>query len=174
MNILDEILNARDGQVVQQMADQFGLQEDDVRNAISSMLPALAAGMKKNVTASDRGAADLLAALDRGGHARYIDEPETLSDSATIDDGNSILGHVLGSKEVSRKVADRASTSTGLNQDTLKQLLPILATVAMGALSKNRPTRSGSDGLGALAQLIDLDKDGSVADDVLDFVRKLF
>jgi hypothetical protein len=54
-------------------------------------------------------------------------------------------------------------------------MLPILATVVMGALSKQTSAGSGGgQGIDALTSFIDLDGDGSVADDLLDFARKLF
>ena len=52
------------------------------------------------------------------------------------DEGNGILGHLLGSKEVSRAVASRASEKTGLGDDLLKQMLPVVATMVMGSLAK--------------------------------------
>lgn len=174
MNILNEILNAQDGQVLGQMAGQFGLQQDDVRNAVASMLPALTEGLKKNVSRSSGGIDDLLAALSGGGHTRYVEQPEALAHPEARQDGDNILGHILGSKEVSRQVADRASGKTGIDPATLKGMLPILATVVMGALSKKTSGGSQNTGLDTLSSFIDLDGDGSVADDLLDFARKLF
>lgn len=172
MNILNDILGAGNGRIVQQMASQFGLQESDVRGAVASMLPALSEGLKKNVSRSPQSTDDLLSALGGGSHARYVDEPEALAEQNTKNDGNNILGHILGNKDVSRKVAGQASAKTGIDPDTLKSMLPVLATVVMGALSKR--TSGGSSGLDSLTSLIDLDGDGSIADDMLDFARKLF
>lgn len=174
MNILSEILNTGNGQVVRQMANQFGLDESEARNAISSLLPALTSGLKNNVAGSGQGADDLLSALIKGNHSRYVDEPDVLTTNRTREDGNSILGHVLGSKDVSRKVADKASSNTGVDPGILKSMLPILATVVMGALSKQTSTGSGGQNIDSLTSFIDLDGDGSVADDLLDFARKLF
>jgi hypothetical protein len=47
-------------------------------------------------------------------------------------DGNGILGHILGSKDVSRQVAAQASARTGIGADVLKKMLPLVATLAMG------------------------------------------
>jgi len=173
MNIFNDILNARDGQVMQQMASQFGLQQNDVRDAVASMLPALTEGLKRNVAGSERGGDDLFSALSRGGHDRYVDQPEALAEPGTRQDGDNILGHILGGKEVSRKVAGRASSKTGIDPGTLKSMLPILASVVMGALSKKTAGGSRDTGLDSLTSFIDLDGDGSVADDLVDFARRL-
>lgn len=174
MNILSEILNTGNGQVVKQMANQFGLDENDARDAISSLLPALTAGLKKNTAGTSGGVDDLLSALIKGNHSKYVDEPDTLTRDHAVEDGNSILGHILGSKDVSRKVADKASDNTGINPAILKSMLPILASVVMGAMSKKTSGGSSGQSLDALTSFIDLDGDGSVADDLLDFARKLF
>ncbi len=47
-------------------------------------------------------------------------------DDTAVSDGNNILGHILGSKDVSRAVADRASANTGIDSGMLKQMLPCL------------------------------------------------
>ena len=53
-----------------------------------------------------------------------------------IQDGNGILGHLFGSKEVSRAIAQQAAGSFGLSQETLKSMLPIIASMLMGGLFK--------------------------------------
>lgn len=177
MNILDEVLGAGGGKVLQQVASQFGLPEQDARNAINSLLPALSQGVKRNVQ-QDGGLDSLLSALSSGNHGRYIDNPELLADTNAAADGNHILGHILGGKQTSRDVADRAAQSTGLDLGMLKQMLPVLAGLAMGAMSKRAPSNvsemDSGELLGGLGSFLDLDNDGSVADDVLDFARKLF
>ena len=98
------------------------------------------------------------------------------SPPATVADGNAILGHILGSKDVSRSVAAQASQQTGIGSDLLKQMLPVVATMAMGYLSKQ--TASGNvqqEGLlGMLTPMLDSNRDGSVMDDVLGMASRFF
>jgi hypothetical protein len=179
MNMLAEILGANNGAVVRQLAGQFGLGENDARNAIGSLLPALAQGLKRN-TGSQSGLESLFNALAQGQHAQYVDQPDVLSRQDAELDGNGILGHILGSKEVSRKVAGQAAASTGLDVATLKKMLPLLASVAMGVMSKQGAANRGlsqreTSAMGAgLSSLLDMDGDGSIADDILNFAKKLF
>ena len=117
----------------------------------------------------------LLAALAGGNHQRYLEDPSILGRDESIQDGNGILGHILGSKDVSRQVAQQASQSTGIGMDILKKMLPMVATLAMGALSRQTagarsagPGTSAADGLtGMLGQFLDSNRDGSILDDVL-------
>jgi len=179
MNLLDTVLGSGNGAVVKQLAGQFGLSDSQTQSAIAQLLPALTAGLQRN-TAQEAGLRALDGALDSGKHQRYLEDPSLLAQAATLTDGNSILGHLLGSKDVSRAVADRAAGNTGLDTGVLKQMLPMLATVAMGALGEQRSESGGVDqvqggaasALGMLNSFLDADKDGSAIDDVAGMFKK--
>jgi hypothetical protein len=180
MDLLQSVLNAQNGAAVSALGRNFGLNQDQTVAAVEQLLPALAAGLSRN-TAQPAGLDGLMAALSGGAHQRYLDDPSTLSDAATVRDGNGILGHILGSKEVSREVAARASERTGIGSDVLKQMLPLVATLAMSALSKQAAASTTTTGsapappqgvLGMLSPLLDSNRDGSIADDVMGMVGK--
>ena len=178
MNILEVMLGAQNGGAARQIGQQFGLPDDQVQSALSALVPALASGFQKNM-ASQGGLEALLGALGGGGHQRYLDDPGSLASPETIADGNGILGHVLGSKDVSRQVAAQAAAQTGIGVGVLKQMLPIVAAMMMGSMSKQAAQAghgagAGAGLLGMLAPLLDANRDGSVADDVLGMVGKLF
>jgi hypothetical protein len=88
------------------------------------VVPALAAGFQRNLQ-SQGGLENLMSALSSGNHGQYIDNPLSLGDDSAVTDGNGILGHLLGSKDVSREVASRAAAQTGLSADILKRMLPL-------------------------------------------------
>lgn len=135
LNLMDMILNTQGGAAKQQMGQQLGLSNDQTTAALKALLPALSAGLKAN-TSKPGGVEALLGALQNGQHAQYLEQPETLSQPETIQDGNAILGHLLGSKDVSRSVASAASQKTGIGEDILKMALPMVASMVMGSLSK--------------------------------------
>jgi hypothetical protein len=186
MNLLESILNAKSGGVVSQLANQFGLNEDQAASAVQNLVPALAGGLQRNI--SQGGLNDLLGALTKGQHQRYLDDPSILRSQTARDDGNGILGHILGSKDVSRQVAAQASTRTGISEAVLKQMLPVVASLAMGALSRQTSSSplsstgqsgvsasSGGAGiLGMLTPLLDRNRDGSVVDDLLGSASRFF
>jgi hypothetical protein len=174
MNILDSLLNAGDGGAVRQLGAQFGLGPDQTQSALSALLPSIMAGFQNNAS-RDGGLDSLAAALAGGGHQQYLEDPATLGDPATTADGNGILGHVFGSKDVSRQVAQRAAGQTGIDPAILKQMLPIVAALAMGAMSRQSRTTAGGGGLASmLTPMLDQNRDGSVADDLLGMAGKLF
>ena len=181
MNILDAILNAQDGAAVQQLGSQVGLAPDQATAALSALMPALAGGFQRNLQ-SQGGLESLMAALSSGHHGQYIDNPTSLADPSAVTDGNGILGHLLGSKDASRAVASRAAAQTGLSADVLKRMLPLAATLMMGAFSKqsgnasSAPAALGGSGGGIAAMLtpfLDRNRDGSIVDDVTSMMGAL-
>lgn len=174
MDILQTILTTQDGGAVRQLGNQFGLPPEQAQSALSALVPALAAGLQKNMS-GEGGLEGLLAALTTGGHQRYLEDPRTLTDPSTIQDGNGILSHVFGSKDVSRQVAQRASDQTGIGVGILKQMLPLVATMVMSGLSRKAaaadyaapaPDRAGGL-MDMLTPMLDRNRDGSMIDDVL-------
>lgn len=133
--LLDLLTGTQAQPAKQQLGQQFGLSDDMTQQAMAALIPALAAGLKSNAS-KPGGAEALLEALNKGTHSRYLDDPGLLNRSETRDEGNGILGHLLGSKDVSRAVASRAAEKTGLGDDLLKQMLPVVATMVMGSLAK--------------------------------------
>lgn len=182
MNLLDMITGAQGGGAVRQLGQNFGLDERQTQSAISALLPALSTGLKCNLAAPE-GAQNLISALTRGNHQRYLEDPSVLGQEDTIREGNGILSHVLGSKDVSRQVASRASQSTGIGEGVLKKMLPVVAAMAMGSLSKQTASSrmgavsgGGQVGglLGLLTPMLDSNCDGNVADDLLGMAAKMF
>ncbi len=180
MNILDAILNAQNGAAASRVGSQVGLGPDQTAAALSALVPALAAGVQRNVQ-SPGGLESLLSALASGNHRQYVDNPASLDQPAAVADGNGILGHLLGSKDASREVASRAAAQTGLSADVLKRLVPLAATLMMGAFSKQS---RGASPLGAnvgdagggiaamLTPLLDQNRNGSVMDDVTSIIGR--
>lgn len=185
MNLLEMLLTQKNGALIDQVAGAMQLDPAQARVAMEQLVPALSRGISRNA-ASEQGLSDLVDALSRGGHARYVDQPETLARPEARDEGNAILGHVFGSKDVSRQVASRAAASSGLDTDLVKKLLPLVASAVMGAMAKqgfgNAAPRVDDRGLdrapadrgtadagigGMLTSFLDADKDGSIVDDLL-------
>jgi hypothetical protein len=97
---------------------------------------------------SPQGLDGLVSALGGGQHQRYVDDTTALAHPDTITDGNGILGHIFGSKDVSREVASRAA-----------------APAAVGT--------SGDALLGMLTPMLDSNRDGSMVDDVIGIIGRL-
>ena len=150
MNILDMIMAAQGGKAAGNMGSQFGLSAKQSQGAVAALLPAISSALKKN-TASPQGLQGLLGALQGGQHQQFLDEADIYTKPETRNQGNAILGHLFGSKEVSRAVAGRAAEQSGIDTSILKKMLPMVATMAMGSLSKQTQQPSMASQLAGLA-----------------------
>src|SRR5262245_27510744 len=176
MHILEAVLGSHGAGATQQLGQQFGLDKSQVSSALSALVPALAAGFQTNAS-SPQGLDGLVSALGGGQHQRYVDDAGALAHPDTVTDGNAILGHVFGSKDVSRQVASRAATQTGIGEGVLKSMLPVVAAMMMGTMSKGMAPAgaaqagvaagSGDALLGMLTPMLDSNRDGSMIDDVI-------
>lgn len=152
-NLLETIMSAQGGQAADALGRQLGLDRSQTEQAIKALLPALSSGMKRQVS-QPQGLHALAAAVDRDGHDRYLDAPDLAASDAGVADGNGILGHLLGSKDASRAVADHAAQKTGIGAGLLKQMLPMLASLAMGAIAKNMRGGQSQSGGGILGEIL--------------------
>jgi len=132
MDITDMLATDGGSRALEALSRRFNLTPDQTRAAIDELAPAVMSGIRGE-TASPEGLQGLLGALVKGDHGRYLDGDE----SGMVEDGNGILGHIFGSKDVSRGVAAQAAQETGLGNDTMKEMLPMVASLVMGALGKN-------------------------------------
>lgn len=164
MDLMDLLKSAGAGSSLGEVAGSVGLDSSQAESLVGALAPALMRSLQKQAQTSD-GEQALQRALASGNHQRYVDEPELMQSSATREDGNKILGHLFGSKDVSRNVAAQAAAETGIDAGVIKKALPLVAGLAMGALGKRRES-SLTDLLGG--------GDGFGVDDLLGMAKRLF
>ena len=154
MELLDILAQAHGGNGLAAIGRQFGLDEQQAAQVLEQLAPVIAAGLRRNMAQSPDQVVNVLEALERGNHERYLDDPEAVEFSNAAPEGNAILGHIFGSRDVSREVAMRAAGSTGIGAAILKKLLPVIATMVMGSLARKMmgggrtAPRQGSGGAG--------------------------
>ncbi len=199
--LLGQILQAGGGTAVEMIAGRFGISPSQSKSAIEALAPMIAGGFK-NQAAQSGGIENLIGGLLKQDHVAIGDNPEELARPGTTAAGNEILGAIFGSKEVSREVAATAATQTGISPDLLKQILPVLATMAAGAMASKAnqgglgqligaavgggnnnmignilgSVMGGNSGannaLGGLASMIDMNNDGNPLDDIMGMLSK--
>ena len=173
---------------LQSIARELGIDESQVSAAAAELLPAILGGMKKQTQAQPTGLEGLLGVLGGLGGGGLLDD--VLGPQPTnVNRGNDLLGQIFGSRDVSRTVAGSAATRTGLDPALLKRMLPMLAMLVAGYLSRQAtasaapqlgPGMGGMAGPGStraaapgLASLLDLDGDGNPLDDIMAMADKL-
>ena len=131
MQGLDQVLGSS-GMDVSSIATRFGINPDQAQSALGSLMPAVLGGFQKKAEAND--VAPATDAVSDG------PQPDT-------EAGNTVLGHIFGSKDVSRQVADHAEGQSGVSSTVLQAMLPIVA--AMVAKHLAGQTGNTTDGAAA-------------------------
>lgn len=178
--LVDGILVQLGPEGMAQIANSLGTDESKTQSAIAAALPAIIAGMANNASQPE-GAQELSNALGDHNPSIFDGLGGLLGGGG---DGAAILGHVLGGRQPN--VEENIAGQSGLNLDVIMKLLPILAPLVMGYLSKQkqeqnldagglgsvlgqerRTVETRQPGLGGLAAILDGDGDGSIVDDIL-------
>lgn len=179
-NLVDGIMDQLGPAGVAQIAKSLGVDEKVMGPAVAAAIPAILGGMANNAR-QPAGAESLSSALDEHNPSIFDALGGLLGGGG---DGAAILGHVFGQRQ--SNVEQNLAGQSGLNLDIVMKLLPILAPLVMGYLSKEKQSRGldagglgavlGQErqeverrqpGLGGLAAILDADGDGSIIDDVL-------
>jgi hypothetical protein len=152
MNITD-ILAQVGG--LRSMSRELGVPEEQVQSGAEALLPAILGGFKKQAQQQPGGVEGIDVLLNQMGGGGLLDN--VLSPEPTdLNQGNDVLGQIFGSKDVSRTVAQNAAGRTGLDPALLKKMLPMLAMLVAGFMSRGRgggmPGSAGG-GLGGLGGL---------------------
>jgi hypothetical protein len=127
------------------IAQQLGVNEQVAQMGAEALLPSILGGFKKTAQAQPsgiEGLGGLLGQLGGGGLFDSVVAPEP----TPVDQGNTILGQIFGSKDVSRAVAGKAAEQTGVDPSILKKMLPILAMLVAGYMAKQSGGDSSSQG----------------------------
>jgi len=182
---------------VSSVARELGISESEAANGASALLPAILGGFKKQAQTQPTGVEGLASMLGNLGGDSLMDD--VLSAQPThVDRGNNVLGQIFGSKDVSRTVAQNAAGRTGLDPALLKRMLPMVAMLAAGYLSRQRGAAAAQAGQtgqggglggmlgqmfggkagaqggagGGLMSMLDLDGDGNPLDDIIGMAGK--
>ena len=147
MTLIDLLNQAQGGRAMANLGRQFGLDDAQAEQAVRQLLPVISSGLKRN-TGNEDGLMSLVNALETGNHEQYYEKFDADALPQMQSTGNGILGNILGSKDISRAAADRAAASTGIGSAVLKQMLPVIASMVMGALANRTRQPDFQDSLG--------------------------
>lgn len=141
--------------VIESMARELNIDESTARTGAGALLPAIVAGMGRASTGG--GGSDPLGGLGGlagtilGGSGGGLLDAVLGTKPTPVQQGNDILGNIFGTKDVSRSVAGEVASVTGLDENLLKRMLPILAMAVMGYMAR-QATQGGGGGASAPAQ----------------------
>ena len=142
---ITDILNQTGG--LQSIARELGISESEAASGAAALAPAILGGLQ-NKAQDQAGVAGLGGLLGQLGGGGLLDNV-VAAQPTDVSPGNQILGHIFGSKDVSRTVAQDAAAQSGVQPTVLKKMLPMLTMLLAGYLVRQGAQRTGTaDGAG--------------------------
>ena len=168
-NFIDEFMKTYGGEVASQMAANTGLDQKTVQTLIPKLAPLILGGLKKQK--DERGGdARVDHILNKYGDPSVLDNIKDLISSKTTDSSaDANLGGLLGANG-GVQAAQALGKSLNIDASKVMKMIPALAPIIIGALSKRKATSSG--GIGGIGSLLDADGGGSIIDDVAGYILK--
>lgn len=151
MSDLESILSsAQGGQLVANLAQRFGLSDEQIDAAIKALAPALAIGLNR---AADEPQVfeKTVGALATTTRYSFFDEADAAHSDDSVELGRDLLTELFGSPAATGQVLQAAARESGVRPDILGQLLPVLASVLLSGLTKSINEKGLGGVLGQLA-----------------------
>jgi len=158
---VDEFMKSMGPEVSRQMSKTLGVNKGTAMQIIPQIAPLILGGLQKQK--ENKGEARVDHILNKYGSASVLDDIGGLFSQKVQDEkADPKLGGLLGDSGV--QASDMMQNMFKLDAGTAMKIIPMLAPVILGFLSKKRD----SDGLGSsgIASLIDQDGDGQILDDI--------
>ena len=153
--------------VSQHLSANLGLDQKAATQLIPQVIPMIMGGLKRQM--ETRGGADRLDhILNKYGSEDVLGRiGEVMSAKAQDANPDPQLGGLLGQSGL--QASEMIAQKFGLRSEKAMSLIPMLAPLILGALSKQK-NQAGGAGLGGLAALVDRDGDGDILDDITGFL----
>ncbi len=190
---LQALLGLFAGTDLDKIASQLNVNAPEAKKGLSAALPSILEALSQN-TATEEGAESLDRALAKDHDGSVLNNIAGYLNNPNLSEGAGILGHLFGGN--TQNVASAISKSSGMNEDSSVKMLQMLAPLVMGALGQvKKETNLNASGLNDLVSMIssglnssngnsglmsvltgvlDSDKDGQIADDLLDLAGNFF
>jgi hypothetical protein len=166
---IDEFMKSYGPEVTRQMSYNLNVDQGTVQKLIPMLAPLIISGLKVQKD-TQGGDARVDHILNKYGDPSVLnnikDLISTKTQSQTVDPN---LGGLLGANG-GLQAAQTLAKSLNIDASTIMKMIPALAPLLLGALSKKRDT--GGAGISGIGSLLDADGDGSILDDVAGFLMK--
>ncbi|MCK5221042.1 MAG: DUF937 domain-containing protein [Candidatus Aminicenantes bacterium] len=160
-NFIDEFMGTYGSKVSKDLSKTLGVKKGILKQIIPQIAPLILGGLKKQKD-NHGGDARIDHILNKYGSSDVLNDLSGLFKSKAGDSNpDPGLGGLLGNSGL--QASDALAKKFNIDSGTIMKLIPMLAPVVLGALTKKRDSGAGSGGIGAL---LDQDGDGSILDDV--------
>jgi hypothetical protein len=125
---------AHGGDVVGNLARQFGLSPEQAQAAIEALTPAVALGLHNHIQ-SDEGAGQVIGALDDPTHQHAYADSAAAQAPQTSEAGANLLNQLFGAQGL-QDIVGHVATETGVDANALNALAPVVASLVAGGVAK--------------------------------------
>lgn len=134
-NLMNVLMQPDQHEEGQSLANQAGVDKNDFAKIASIGLPLILQGMNRN-NQSQQGLESFNQALNQHQERNNFGSLNQLAQNVNTQEGDKILGHVFSNEkeEVNNSLANRL----GVNPDTVKKTLAILAPIAIKYLADRK------------------------------------
>ncbi len=196
MDLMDLLQGPIGRTLLEGMSARTGQDQSTTQSALQAAIPMLMGALKKNASDPDK-ASGLMDALMNKHNGGLLDQITDIFGGGSVnedvvEDGDKILGHVLGDKK--EMVAAALSKQTNMDTSSAMDILKMAAPVVMNMIGKQAAQSNVSDHSGLagiignmlgssgdaaqhsslIERLLDADNDGSIVDDLFNMGRKFF
>ena len=137
MALMTMLETAQGGALFGTVAKALGADVKDIKAAMASLCPAIAARLKDKAQQDENIYDTLLDLLDDGADGSGLDDAEAMTNAEAISDGNAILDDIYGSRNAA--VSAMRAIAPSVPETILPKLSAISATAVLSALAKGRP-----------------------------------
>lgn len=145
-NLAEILAQAQKQQGFDQMAAQFGMGAQQMKTAMDALLPAFSLGLNR-ATQSPMDMAQLFGLFASGTNYAQMFEQPMAAGQTMMTAGQQALGRIFG-PELSQAIAQQTAVATGFQQEAMKQVMPVMASMLMGGLMKG--AMAGQNPLGEM------------------------
>ncbi len=160
-NLVEEFIGALGPEVTKKMSSTTNIDQGTLQQLLPVLTPMILGGLKKQK--DERGGQDRVDhILNKYGNPSALDNMDDLFKQKLNDNSTEPnLGGLLGN--AGTDATNMLTNNFKIDSNMASKLIPMLAPIVLGFLSKKRDSGTGSSGL---AGLLDQDGDGSILDDV--------
>ncbi len=153
------------GNLIGNLAKQFGVSESQVNQLVGQAAPKLARGIGQEINRNN-GDDSILNAIQNGDLVKYTD---TTDEDPSI--GNNLLGKVFSGSQQNR-MANQLSRKSGIGSNVVQQMLPTLLTSLLGNAG-NQAQSQGLSSAGSIAGLLGGGRSGNKLGGIMKLVGGL-
>ena len=149
-NLYQILLGAQGGQALDNLAERFGLTKEQANSAVQALIPALSTAFMTKAM-HPGGMQEIAGAMADDDHRAAFADPQAALTPQTQQKSDDIASSIFGNSAMIETVVQQAARYTGLSEDTLRGMLPVVISMVLGGVASAMHSQGLGGWLGQLA-----------------------